>query len=430
MSFFRKLLGRESATEITARADAAANEGRYGIAKLEYEKAADRAESDAEKATLRARVVAMRNAIATSRLDEADKLVALGVDAEALAEARGALDVADDEELLARARLTIARIRTNSARTDAGTTRSMTRDEIVAEITATYSDEQADEYAAYGEPAVAASVLLANGTFAEARAAFEAVLAGAKSPRWLHRDVARARWADGDLEGADAAFVSFFETVTDEEHDRALFEARLDRARLFEDRQMLEEAIEAAGDALDHAGDQPRAFVVVAQFLRAKGHPTEAREILEASLSMPGSESDPAVQIELAMCESAEGSHAEALDRLDRVALGLRQMGQESPREVEAARAQLLERVGRLENAAELFKRLAVTHADTFGFEAALESARLHHRVGSTDEARHLLERASLLVGASETHRALLAERRAALDAPPKAETDSPLDAS
>jgi hypothetical protein len=417
MSFFRKLFGRETVAELEAKAQAEAAEGRFGIAKLDLERAIERSSREDETARLRILVSEMRDKLAEARLVDAQKFIDAGLDGDAIAEATGAVEVAATEELRDRARAMVLRLRTRTARTEDFVQRTMTRAELVAEIMAVWGDEQTEEYATYGESAIDASVALAVGEFAKAKALFEELFAGASAPRWLHRDLARARWAAADLDAADDAFVAFFEAITDEDHDRALFEARIDRARLFEDRERLDDALAEAGDALEHAS-HPRDYAVVARFLRDRKHPTEAREVLEAALTLPGSEADPVVQIELAFAESDEGRDGPALDRLDQVALALAALGQEAPRDVQAARARLLERTGRKDNAAELHRRLALAYLDDFGFEHALEASRLHRELGSFDEARELFARAELLVGTSAQRAGRVAAEKAALDAP------------
>ena len=71
MSLFKRLFGRETSAELEAKATREVSEGRFGIAKLDYEKAADRATTPDEATRFRALVVTMRDRIAEARLVEA-----------------------------------------------------------------------------------------------------------------------------------------------------------------------------------------------------------------------------------------------------------------------------------------------------------------------------------------------------------------------
>jgi len=397
MNLFKKMFGRETAAELEASAETAAATHQPGIAKLTFERALERATDDESKARISARIREMRDLIARSRLQEAARLIESESIDEAAGEIRGAAEVAADPEIVRAADEMLERLR--AAVTMEGVTKPRLHShvELVAAATAGWVDDQAVEFEALGEEMIEAAVAMEDGRFEEARARLESILTTAPSPRFLCREVARARWATGDALGANEAFEKFFEAVTSEEHDRMLFEARLDRARLLDELERGEDALIEIEKALEHAGDSPRAFVAAAQFLRDHHHVADAHGVLEAALELPTGPSDRFVQIELALCEAALDRADDARLRLERVALDDRQRGYEPPRELEGTRAALLAKVGRREHAAELFRRLALAATDSVAFEHAKAAARLHGELGHVDEARRLYDRADRL---------------------------------
>lgn len=418
MSIFRKLLGRKTVEELEAEADKAAADGQFGTAKLQLERALEKAPASDEAVVLRLRerIEAMRDRISESRMARAEELLAQGDHDGALEEASGAAEVAASDDVVAAAQQLVNRIRMRISMQGDEAPAALTRDDEIAAITAGWTEEQTEEYDAYGNEVIEAALALDEGHFVRARDLFERVLDAAERPVWLYRDVARARWAAGDLEGADAAFVTFMDRVSGEEIERALFVAHIDRARLLEEMSRPEEGMAEIEKALENAGDSPRAFAQVAHFLRERDHVAEARDVLQAALGLPGSATDPIVHIELALCESALGEDDAALARLDRVALTIRQQGHGAPREVERERARLLERLGRKEHAMDLHRRLAAATADASAFEHALEAARLAKELGDPAEAGRQLARAGAIADLDPSLAVRMGAAKASLD--------------
>lgn len=417
MSLFKKIFGRETAAELEAQADAALAEGQFGTAKLIYERAIERAQDPSEVERLGARVKAMRDLIARSRIAEANRYFDNDSFEEAVAELRGAAEVASDPAIVREADAALERIRGAVTMSGVGAPKQLSRTELVDAATSGWSEDEAIEFESLGEPMLDAVVAMESGRFEAARDAFEALLAASEAPRWLHREVARARWAAGDAVAAHDEFVKFFEAVSGDEHDRALFVTRLDHARLLSELGRVEDALAEIEASIEHAGDSPRAFVAAAAFLREHGHAEDAHGVLEAALDLPGAAADRLVQIELAMIESALGRRSEALLRLERVALDDRQRGFEPPRDLEGTRATLMAELGRKEHAAELFRRLALATTDPLAFEHAREAARLHAELGHVDEAARLLDRAERIAPSDEA-RETIAALRGALTTP------------
>lgn len=395
MSLFDKLLGRETAAQRIARAESALADGQPGIAKLELERALDRADDPALRADIEARILSCRDAIAEGRMAAAEKFVSDDRPEDAFEEASGAAEVAATPEVRARAELLATKLRSLRVSRGAVAVREPTRSERIGAITAGFDDARTTEYEPVLELVLDGLLAMEDGHFEHARTKLEAA-AAATTARYLHRDVANARWACSDLDGADAAFRAFFEAMKDSEDERALFEAHGEHARLLDEAGRIEDAMVAIETALDHVGDDPRGFVSVARFFREHGYLAEAEEVLSAALTLPGAEHDAWPEAELAMVEAALGKAESARNRLERLVLGIRMTGREPPREIEAARARLLDEVDPA-HAADLHRRLANSGDDGLAFEEALLAVLAYDRAGRTAEATRMRERAEAL---------------------------------
>jgi tetratricopeptide (TPR) repeat protein len=152
-------------------------------------------------------------------------------------------------------------------------------------LEAQWTPGQRAEYAALGPSAVEAQLAFHEGELARAHALFEELLARARSPRWLLRDVGRARYAVGDLDGAHALLTRFLELVGDELGCEARLESALDLVRVHDERGDVPAGIEALSAAVESAdGSSARPYVALGQYLRVHGYLEEAREVLEIAL--------------------------------------------------------------------------------------------------------------------------------------------------
>lgn len=144
---------------------------------------------------------------------------------------------------------------------------------------------QKAEYAALGAGATEAQVAFHDGELARAHALLESLLVRSRAPRWLLRDVGRARYAVGDLAGAETALRRFLDLVGDELTGDARLESAIDLVRVFEERGDVPSAIEELSKVVESSdGTSARPYLVLGQYLRQHGMLDEAEEVLAVAL--------------------------------------------------------------------------------------------------------------------------------------------------
>ena len=421
MGFFRKLLGMESAAEIETEANGLFEKGEFGLAKLRYENVLDKlgAEaSDADRERVKGRITAARNAIADQRLVEGERLLVHGRPDLAEHEVRGALEVAVDEALLARGDELLTRIEAYEAYAQEQDPADLSDEDRLALITGEYTDDQQIEYAELGDEAFDAALELHKGHFVRARELLEGLVETADSPRWLYRDLARARLHVGDTEGAEQAYREFLERVGADITPEARLEAHVERVRLLDARGDFEGAMAELERAIDSAGDDPRPFITLGQYLRLQGHPREAIEVQRVAQRLTGERVDWLILQELGLCLLDAGDEAGGQQVLEEVEKLFTAQGRfDLPVDTGVALAKLHERHGRFERAADLYRLLSR------GSDAARrpvycsEAARLLVECGLPDEARKMLRQAISLVADDADAKASLEARLASLEA-------------
>lgn len=152
-------------------------------------------------------------------------------------------------------------------------------------LEAQWTPGQKAEYAALGPEVAEAHVAFHEGELVRAHRLFEALLARSRAPRWLLRDVARARYAVADLAGAEASMRRFLELLGEELTQEASLEAAIDLARIHDERGEVGEAIETLSGVVERAdGSSAQPYLALGRYLRQQGMLDEAFEVLEAAL--------------------------------------------------------------------------------------------------------------------------------------------------
>ncbi|MBK7153227.1 MAG: hypothetical protein IPH72_15885 [Sandaracinaceae bacterium] len=151
MSFFKKLLGSDPDTHLR-KAEELFARGAFGEAKLAFERARDAFPGDrrSERDGVVARIDACRDGIAKNRIAQGLLLRERGERELAKEELRGALDVAADPSLVDRAQAElddVDRVEVQQANRRV----VMTREERIAVLAGSWYEEQATEYAGYGD---------------------------------------------------------------------------------------------------------------------------------------------------------------------------------------------------------------------------------------------------------------------------------------
>ena len=450
MSLLKRIFGGKSFDELRAEADSQFDAGELGAAKLTYERALDRAKdapADA-LAAVRERIDACCDGIARRRIEVGRGHVQAGELDLAREELEGAADTAVSEEVAGEARRLIDAMEQRDALARAEEV-EVTDEEKLAVMAGSWEDEQAEEYAGYGErfeqallamqddaqPDQPAEVVAAGASEPEeaqadgaggayrapahgAREMLETLLENAEAPRYLWLEVGRARLLDGHLEAGERALRTFLETLEDEEGGDARLSAHREIAGVLDERGDEEGAIAELSAAVEQLPEDPRPLLALGHYLRTRGHPKEAVEVLEAAVDVMG-ESRPEWRVlqELGLACAEAGDEDRAVDMLETVIKMLVARNHyDYPPETAVALARLHEKRGKTERAADLFRALTRGSDRRNHLAYHLEAARLLGDLELTDEAHRMLQRAAALAQHDDAARAAVEKRIAALE--------------
>ena len=404
MTLLKRLFGGRSADEEQARGEALLAEGDAGGAKLAFERALHKAKDApaARRDELLKKMHEAQDAIAQTRLREAEAYLAANEVELAQVELQGALEVVVDENLRARAQRIVDTLERSDAVARAAPT-DLSADEVLGAMAGSWEDAQAAEYAELGDPFEAALLALHDGKARTALEAMNDLLDQADEPRYLWYEVGRAHFeldepSESELDDGADALRTFIECMDEHEGGDARLTAHLLLARLADGNDDVEEAVaelEAAAAALQH---DPRPYKELGAYLRSKNRGAEAVEVLE--LALQGSEETPdwAFLTELGLAYEAAGNRPAAIETLEGVLQTLaahRRLDFPPPTAVSLAR--LHEEENNLERAADLYRTLCDgsdrgNHA-TYHYEAG----RLLRKLDLASESRRMLTRARAL---------------------------------
>jgi tetratricopeptide (TPR) repeat protein len=400
MSLLKRIFGGRSAEDERAHGDKLFAQNAFGEAKLAFERALEKVDpADAATRTeLRERVDAACDGMAEGRLVEGEIRAGQGELDLARAEYEGALEIAVDADLRERAQDAIDRLERDDALQNAEEVEISDEDRLAA-LAGTWEEAQAEEYDTYGEDFGRALLLLHDGDAQRALDAFDALLDEAEEPRYLWFEVGRACFAvDGRENEGEEHLRTFLECMDDDEGGESRLVAHMLLAKVAEEREDQEAAIaelERAAEALD---DDPRPYLELGRYLRAKKRAPEAIEVLELAASMgeraPGW---PLLQ-ELGLAYADAERDDEATETLESViATHSAQRNYDFPHATAVALATLHEKAERFERAADLYRCLTKGSDRERHMLYHYEAGRLLTELGLADEARRMLKRASAL---------------------------------
>ncbi|MEO0326945.1 MAG: hypothetical protein AAF447_28650 [Myxococcota bacterium] len=442
MGLFGKIFGGPSLDALREKADAQVDRGDTGGARLTLERLHDRLEPGPEREAVAERIVACLDTLAEARVREAERLIAQGDVPMAHEELDQALEIAGSEAVREKARQVRDRLDQDAARA-AAVVEEIDDDTRWSYLQSTWDDAQAEELDGYGEELRAALFALHDGDVQQARERLDALLAEAEAPRYLWLEVARARLrpvanadADADAEedegmdraGGREALEEFLESLADDEVGEPLLSARIELARIADHDDDFERAMVHLEAAVEAFADDYRAYFVMGQFLRRKGHAAEAVDVLESAARLMG-DADHQVLQELGLALDDADREDEAVERLEGVLAMYRARGMRDLPVPSAERlAVIYEARGKADRAADLWTTLASGSLKARRAEFLEEAARLLTDLGHTDDARRMLQRALAHVEsrAEEAAPGELAEQRAALEARLDALTPEP----
>lgn len=416
MSFFKKLLGGDPDAHLR-KAEEHFARGAFGEAKLAFEKARDALPGDrrSERDGLVTRIDACRDGIAKHRLDQAKTLREAGERGLARDELRGALDVAADPALVDQLQAELDdldRVEVQQANRRV----VMTREERIAVLAGSWYDEQASEYAAYGDEFFDALLALDDEDFAAARAGFSAVLAGAESPVYLILEHAKACTLLGDRDAAVEGYHRFLAALPEGEGGDRRLGAHLQIGMLHGMTGDPEGALDAFQRAVEDFPDDYRPYFALGQQLRISGAPAEALEVLELSIDRAGASPEWSLLEEIGLTLAEVGDTGRATAQLEAVLKRFVDRGDPSvPARTSWKLAALYEEQGRMDRAADVWRMLAERGPQPDRARAHGEAGRLLAAIGLDEEAKKMLKRGLALAPAEDPLRAELEAKLAAI---------------
>jgi tetratricopeptide (TPR) repeat protein len=398
MSLLGGLFKKRSLSEQEADADALFAAGRFGDAKLAYDRLEGRAEKEDKAVAERARLRSAESCdcIADQRIAEARNLHAGGHMDLAREELRHALETARSPEAQARARAAQKTIEQRDATVQAAAARvELSDEERLTLITSSWETLQAEELESYGEPLFAGLLLLENGQGKEALSGLLPLAERAPEASYLWLEVARAQLVAGELEASESSLRKFIARIGPEEGGTARLLAHRELCKLCHERGDREGAVrelEAAAEALE---DDPRPLLDLGNYLRVIERPREAIEVLEMCAASFGDDTvEWPVTMELGLACAEAGEKKRAIQALEQVIETLVSRGHlDLPPLAAVALAKLHEDEGNLARAADLFGSLAKGEDAANHALYHREAGRLLEALGLHDEARRMRER-------------------------------------
>ncbi|MDB4976756.1 MAG: domain protein putative component of TonB system, partial [Myxococcaceae bacterium] len=383
-------------------ADALFDEGRFGEAKLAFDRLAERAQKDrpelAREAEARAAEACDR--LALKRAEDALSLHQSGQDELAKEELRHALETARSAAALSQVRELARRLERAEAVEQAREPAALSDEERLVLISSSWEPLQAEELESYGEPLQEAVVALEQGD-AERALALLLPLKAAQGASYLWLELGRA-YLSGEtpaLDEAEQALRMFLSRIGAEEGGAARLAAHRELARIAHERKDQEAAIAELEAACEALADDPRPLLDLGNYLRLIERPAEAVEVLELCAAAFGdNEVEWPVTMELGLACAGAGQHERAMGLLEGVLKSLLAKGQtDLPAPAVVGLAQLHERSGNLTRAADLYRALTQGSDSENHGRYHLEAARLLDVLKLTDEAARMRDRARAL---------------------------------
>ncbi len=396
MGLFGKLFGGKTLDERKVRAERLIEDGDWGGAKIELERALEKAADagDDVREDLVDRIDECCDAIARARIEEGARLIEQGDLELARMELGGALEVAASDEVKEAAQELVDELERDEA-VEQAMTDDVTDEERWVLISGSWNDAQADEYEEYGDALVDALLTMHAGELEDAKPLLEAILDDAEAPRYLWREIGRVRLGTDDQDGGRDALIEFVDSLAEDEVGEPLLAAYIELARIAADDEEIEEAMELYQRAIDQFEHDPRPYLAMGVFLREQGHLEEAISVLEAGASlMDDIRPDWLLMQELGHAYADNEQAESAIGQLEAV-ISFFTSRQHLDFPVRTARklAELHEESGKLDRAADLWA--ALTKGSDVEKHALYhrEAGRLLAALELTDEAKRMLKR-------------------------------------
>ena len=416
MSFFRKLfLGDPEA--LRKRAAEHFEAGRFGEAKLDFEKARDALPKNetAAREELAARALICRDRIAQERLDAGAELLAAGEIALAIEEYRGAHSVASSEELRGRAQEAIDAIDRDAVRAEQRVVK-LSREDRIAILAGSWYEDQAEEYAGYGDRFFDGVLAMDDEQFDKARECFAAELADAESPRYLILEHAKACTLSDRLDEALEGYRRFLTALGEGEGGDRRLGTYLQIGAILNARDEYEGALDAFQQAVEDFPDDYRPYYALGQQLRISGAVEEGLEVLELAKDKCPGVVDWTLLEEIGVAHAELGQDDAAVSVLDGILQRFLDRGNtELPGRTVFTLAELYEKRGRLDRAADMWRLLTERGPARSRAKAYVECGRLVGALGMDEEAARMLKRGIALAAETDEGEALKTDAEAKL---------------
>jgi tetratricopeptide (TPR) repeat protein len=385
MSFLKKLFGGTFEDHFAEGKRLFANQS-FGPAKLSLDRAISKAKDANSAAAKEARALLSqcRRLLAEAKLVQADEAAASG-------DMEGAIALLQDAEEICEEDAVVEAVRERFKSFEAMDTRRLVEevgrvddDELLTIIAGTWTDDQADEYAALPEELRGALLADHDGRHEAAAEAFEQIIARADlkvAPRYLYFEAGKSLLGCKRYDDAVEMLDRFFAATKD---DAASLETRLwahdMKAAAFSATKRFDEAEKELLKATETAPENHTVFLNLGVYLRRLEKFEQSVRVLERSRELMGQmHPDFAVIRELGFTYLAMGKKDEAADCLGAVIEHQASRGEHSQFDpaTAGALAALYEEKRDFQKAADLFRHLAVGFDTENYFIYNMQAARL-----------------------------------------------------
>lgn len=411
MSFLKSLLGGTFESHFDA-AEALFEEGRLGEAKLRYEKALGRRREgpDAAVTLVEERIAACVRRLAEAKLTEADETARSGDLEGALLLLQDAREISGAPEILEAIQKRVRSYEAEDTRRLVEDSEELSEEELMTIIAGTWTDAQAEEYAAMPEDLEAAFLAAHDGEHKKAVTVIKDILARddlAETPKYLYLELGRAQVMCEQFQDAVEMLDIFLKAVAD---DGEAIEVRVQacdlKAVALAAMERFEEAEKQLRAATTLTPEDHRVFLKLGVFLRGRENYGSAVGALEKARELMGQmQPDFTVIRELGFTYLAMERKEEAKACLTGVIEHLASRGEHNQFDPQTAvaLAGLREEKGELMLAADLYRHLAVGYDTRNHFVYNAEAARLL-KAAAADEALvdRYVTRATELVSTDE----------------------------
>jgi tetratricopeptide (TPR) repeat protein len=385
MSFFKMLFGGTFDSNFD-EAKILFDDGHLGEAKLSLERALAKAKgvSEARVAAARGMVGECKLRLARQKIAEADEAAASGDLEGAVYLLKDAREICSDAEILEAIQGRFKRYEAEDTRRLVEEVDEISEDELMTIIAGTWTDAQAEEYAAMPESLREALISSHDGDHEKSVAILREILASGAltvSPRYLRFELGKELVLSKQYADALEMLDGFSKEVEDDDGAEEVRVAACDlKAAALSALERFDEAAEALRAASVITPEDHRVFLKLGIFLRSREKFESSVLALETARELMGQmQPDFTVIRELGFTYLAMGRKKEAMDCFKAVVEHLASRGEHDQFDPETtiALAALHEDLGEVVAAADLYRHLAVGYDTRNHFTYNLEAARL-----------------------------------------------------